>query len=228
MTSVTVSGSGNAVTSASYSSSTRQLTLTKGSSFMPSTPTSIELNSGGGLPSYGGFIDFHYHDSNGNPTNASGTIASGVDYSSRIIEDSPGRININSATFKSGTVTASKFVKSGSSDSYVLLGGGGTKALSEIGGGGGDVYGPASSTNNAVARFDGATGKIIKNSGVTIDNNGYLTASRLTVYANNNGVTIGSQNSSFCHIYNSASIPFIFNNAVAVTGDNDLGTTSYK
>lgn len=33
----------------------------------------------------------------------------------------------------------------------------------------GDVSGPGSSTDNAIARFDGTTGKIIQNSGVTID-----------------------------------------------------------
>lgn len=33
---------------------------------------------------------------------------------------------------------------------------------------GGDVVGPASSTDNAVARFDGATGKLLQNSGITI------------------------------------------------------------
>jgi hypothetical protein len=33
----------------------------------------------------------------------------------------------------------------------------------------GDVVGPASSTDNAIARFDSTTGKIIQNSGVTID-----------------------------------------------------------
>jgi hypothetical protein len=32
----------------------------------------------------------------------------------------------------------------------------------------GDVYGPASATDNAIARFDGTTGKIIQNSAVTI------------------------------------------------------------
>lgn len=134
MTSVTVSGGGNAVTSASYSSSTHTLTLTKGTSFLPYNPVSIEMNSGGGLPGYGGFIDFHFHDSSGNPKNSSGNIvSSGVDYSSRIIEDLPGRININSVHLKDGSITASSFVKSGSSDSYVLLGGGGHKALSEIG-----------------------------------------------------------------------------------------------
>lgn len=133
MTSVTVTGSGNAVTSASYNSSTRQLTLTKESSFMPSAPTSIELNSSGSLLGYGGFIDFHYHDANGNPRDSSGNVVSGVvDYSSRIIEGSPGSISINGAIFKAGSVTASSFVKSDSSDSYVLLGGGGTKALSDF------------------------------------------------------------------------------------------------
>lgn len=42
------------------------------------------------------------------------------------------------------------------------------------GGGGGDVTGPASSTDNAVARFDGTTGKIIQNSVVTISDTGEL------------------------------------------------------
>lgn len=32
----------------------------------------------------------------------------------------------------------------------------------------GDVVGPASSTDNAIARFDGVTGKLIQNSGITI------------------------------------------------------------
>ena len=40
------------------------------------------------------------------------------------------------------------------------------------GSGGGDVTGPASSTDNAIARFDGTTGKIIQNSGVQINDAG--------------------------------------------------------
>ncbi len=39
-------------------------------------------------------------------------------------------------------------------------------------GGAGDVQGPASATDNAITRFDGATGKIIQNSIATIDDNG--------------------------------------------------------
>jgi len=38
----------------------------------------------------------------------------------------------------------------------------------------GNVTGPASSTDNAIARFDGTTGKIIQNSSVTIDDNGNI------------------------------------------------------
>lgn len=38
----------------------------------------------------------------------------------------------------------------------------------------GDVTGPGSSTDNALVRFDGTTGKLIKNSGSTLDNSGNL------------------------------------------------------
>lgn len=89
------------------------------------------------------------------------------------------------------------------------------------------ISGPASSTNNAIAIFDGTTGKQIKNSGSTIDSNGYITTPRLLVTANNNTLTIGAQNTSFCHIYNSANIPFIFNQGLQVTGNKDLGTSQY-
>lgn len=41
--------------------------------------------------------------------------------------------------------------------------------------GSGDVSGPASSTDNAVARFDSTTGKIIQNSGVVINDSGEVT-----------------------------------------------------
>lgn len=48
--------------------------------------------------------------------------------------------------------------------------------LSATGGGSGDVVGPASSTDNAIVRFDSTTGKLIQNSAVSIDDTGlYLT-----------------------------------------------------
>ena len=46
--------------------------------------------------------------------------------------------------------------------------------LDDIGGIVGDVSGPAASTDNAIVRFDGITGKIIQDSLVTIDNAGSI------------------------------------------------------
>jgi hypothetical protein len=43
------------------------------------------------------------------------------------------------------------------------------------GGGSGDVVGPASATDNALARFDTTTGKLIQNSSATLDDSGVLT-----------------------------------------------------
>ena len=48
----------------------------------------------------------------------------------------------------------------------------------------------------------------------------------LQISSNGNTITIGSQNSDWCHLYNSANIPFIFNKTVAST-DGNLGTTGY-
>jgi len=44
----------------------------------------------------------------------------------------------------------------------------------------GDVVGPASSTDNAVPRFDSTTGKLLQNSGVTVDDSGNLTANNIS------------------------------------------------
>ena len=48
------------------------------------------------------------------------------------------------------------------------------------GGGPGDVTGPGFSTDNAVCRFDGATGKVIQNSGATLDDTGHLFVDQIT------------------------------------------------
>lgn len=47
--------------------------------------------------------------------------------------------------------------------------------------GSGDVVGPASATDNAIARFDSTTGKLIQNSGATLADDGVITASALTI-----------------------------------------------
>jgi hypothetical protein len=61
----------------------------------------------------------------------------------------------------------------------------------------GDVVGPASATDNAIARYDSTTGKLMQNSLVIVDDTGSvtgvnaLTAQSLTV---NNNATLGSSN----------------------------------
>ncbi|MCF7906983.1 hypothetical protein K9K85_01735 [Patescibacteria group bacterium] len=54
--------------------------------------------------------------------------------------------------------------------------------------GGGDVYGPGSSTDNAVARFNGPTGKLIQNSGIAIDDSNNLTTNG---YLRGDGIYVG-------------------------------------
>ena len=46
--------------------------------------------------------------------------------------------------------------------------------------GSGDVVGPGSSTDNAVARYDSTTGKLLQDSGVTIDDSDNLTANNVS------------------------------------------------
>lgn len=57
-----------------------------------------------------------------------------------------------------------------------------------------------------------------------------LSAKAGYLFATNNGntVSIGSQNASFCHIQNSADIPFYFNESVHVSGQFKIYGTSYK
>ena len=53
------------------------------------------------------------------------------------------------------------------------------------------VTGPASSTDNAIARLDGTTGKIIQNSSVTIDDSGNIATGVDILNADGIGKTIG-------------------------------------
>lgn len=57
----------------------------------------------------------------------------------------------------------------------------------------GDVVGPASATDNAVARFDSTTGKLLQNSSVTINDSGNISTSG-TIYAGGTITTDGSLN----------------------------------
>lgn len=86
-------------------------------------------------------------------------------------------------------------------------------------GGTGDVVGPASSTDNAIVRFDGTTGKLVQNSSITIGDDGSFTAATGTITAstpwafsqtwNNAGVTFAGMTIAMTDTAsNAASEPF--------------------
>jgi hypothetical protein len=92
---------------------------------------------------------------------------------------------------------------------------------------GGDVVGPASATDNAVARYDTTTGKLLQNSLVIIDDTGSvtgvnaLTAQSLTV---NNNATFGTSNSDTINFFGSINSDF----DPATDNTYDLGRVGHE
>lgn len=89
------------------------------------------------------------------------------------------------------------------------------------GGGTGDVVGPASSTDNAIARFHQTTGKIIQNSGVTVSDGDVVTASGFSgpLTGNADTATELAANPSDCSANNYAT-------SIAANGDLTCGQVS--
>jgi hypothetical protein len=70
--------------------------------------------------------------------------------------------------------TGASYLVAGSNVTITSASNGQVTIASSGGGGGGDLVGPASATANAVALFDGTTGKLAKNSGLTTDGSNSL------------------------------------------------------
>ena len=112
------------------------------------------------------------------------------------------------------------------------------------GGGSGDVTGPSSSTDEAVARFDSTTGKVIQNSVVTIDDSGniFFPIATSTTFSNNAKIVLGNawfgSNPSGGLSYGTRSGStysgkFVFESTglrpvSSASGAVDIGTSSYK
>ena len=73
-----------------------------------------------------------------------------------------------------GTTTGVLYVKDNSPNVLVFVDNSGVEHVLSSPGGGGDVVGPGSATDNAITRFDGTTGKLIQNSTVTLDDAGAI------------------------------------------------------
>lgn len=94
----------------------------------------------------------------------------------------------------------------GDAAAFKFLSAGGTWTVPT---GAGDVVGPVSSTDNGFVRFDGTTGKIIKNSAATISNSD-VSASAAIDFSK-----LAALTSSYILVGNGSNVP----TAVAVTGD---------
>jgi hypothetical protein len=79
-------------------------------------------------------------------------------------------------TIDNSAVTIAKLSATGTPSASTYLRGDNTWATVS---GTGDVVGPASATDNAIARYDTTTGKLIQNSGTTIDDFGNLAANSI-------------------------------------------------
>lgn len=89
--------------------------------------------------------------------------------------------NLKPADFKSGTVVTD--LSDPVADHLSFPSALATKnALANFGAG--NVDGPASSTDSAIALYDGVTGKVLKNSSVTVDSDGAITAGSLWLGSN--------------------------------------------
>lgn len=100
--------------------------------------------------------------------------------------------DIAAATFAQGDViyyNGTNLVRlaAGASGQFLKTNGAGANPAWATASGTGDVVGPASATDNAIARYDTTTGKLLQNSGVTVDDNGVVSvpsSGRIDIAAN--------------------------------------------
>lgn len=115
----------------------------------------------------GGNTTLHYHASDRDLANATGTLA--------VANGGTGQTSYTNGQLLIGNTTGNTLTKSTltAGSGVTITNGTGSITISATGLGG-DVVGPASATDNAIARFDGTTGKLIQNSPVTIDDAGNI------------------------------------------------------
>jgi hypothetical protein len=118
--------------------------------------------------------------------------------------------------------------------------------LSSAGGGSGDVVGPGSSTDNALARFDSTTGKLLQNSNATLGDNGGLAQTALaagevlaqyTAHASqtanltewrSSGGTVGARITAAREFSNQTASSGVENEAFGVDSLNSITTGDYN
>jgi hypothetical protein len=112
----------------------------------------------------------------GGSANISGTSSAGANI--KLYEDTDNGTNyvaLKAPDTIAADVTWTLPDADGTTGQVLSTNGSGVLSWASGGDSSGDVIGPASATDNAVARFDGTTGKLIQNSGVAIDDSNNVT-----------------------------------------------------
>ena len=114
----------------------------------------------------------------GSPITTSGTLA--MTYSGTalpVVNGGTGETSYTNGQLLIGNTTGNTLTKSTlTAGSGITITNGTGSITIAAAGGGGDVFGPASATDNAITRYDGTTGKLIQNSLVTVADDGAIVA----------------------------------------------------
>jgi len=119
----------------------------------------------------------------GLPAWAAGGGGGGYTTLAEFVDETPWRIFYSNT---SGDVTPLAF---GTSGQYLKSNGATSAPSWETPTGTGDVVGPASATDNAIARYDGTTGKLVQNSTATVGDTGAI-ATTIAAAGNAVGITV--------------------------------------
>lgn len=147
------------------------------------------------------------------PTTITVGVASGTTGSILLKGTTSGTITLKSAD-SAGTWTFTLPTTDGNSGEVLTTDGNGVTSWSANGVG--DVVGPASATDNAVARFDGTTGKLVQNSAVLIaDTTGVISGTQGLTFTGTTSGTLATKSAAIAGS-NTLTFPALTGTAVVV------------